>query len=51
MATSEEQHIPTPLFNDFGASGFQPYVLDLDVLGLGEGPIRQTLAFAALESC
>ena len=48
MATSEEQHVLTPFFNEFGPSGFLPYVLDLDALGLGEGPIRQTLAFAVL---
>lgn len=48
MAETEDPYPLIPLFNEFGPSGYQPYVLDLEAIGLGGGPIRQTLAFAVL---
>ena len=47
MAAEEPQSIYL-LSIEIGVSGFQPYVLDLDILGMGVGEVHRVMAFVVL---
>eukprot|EP00435_Cladocopium_sp_Y103_P012701 s233_g3.t1 len=47
MATSMEQEV-MPLAAEFGPAGFQPYVLDLELLGFTDAEAVRTMTFVVL---